>query len=59
VVQYVDSRGVFRNQETSVDASTWRWWRNAPGFSQRFTGEISSDGTTIRGQSQLSRDGVH
>ena len=56
---YFDSRGVFRIQETSVDASTWRWWRNSPGFSQRFTGEISSDGTTIRGQSQLCRDDVH
>ena len=58
VTHYFDSRGVFRVQETSVDESAWRWWRNAPGFSQRFTGEISSDGNTIRGRSELCQDDV-
>ena len=31
-------------------------WRNAPGFSQRFTGTFSDDGDTIDGLWKLSRD---
>ena len=33
-------------------------WRNAPGFSQRFTGTICDDGRTIIGKGQLSKDGA-
>ena len=36
----------------------WRYWREAPGFSQRFTGTISADGRTIDGLAELCRDGV-
>ena len=35
----------------------WHFQREAPGFSQRFTGLFSDGGDTIDGQSQLSRDG--
>ncbi len=55
-MHYFDSRGVFRDYETSVDAASWRWWRESPGFSQRFTGLWSEDGRTITGLSQLRRD---
>ena len=55
-MHYFDSRGVFRVYLASVDDAVWRYWRDAPGFSQRFTGTFSSDGDTIAGQSQLSRD---
>lgn len=58
-MHYFDSRGVFRVYDASVDDAAWRWWRDAPGFSQRFTGLISADGDTITGRSQLCRDGVH
>jgi len=58
-MHYFDSRGVFRIYEVSMDDSTWRWWRNAPGFSQRFAGLISADGNTINGSSQLCKDDVH
>jgi hypothetical protein len=58
-MHYFDSRGVFRIYEVSMDDSTWRWWRNAPGFSQRFVGRISADGDTISGSSQLCKDDVH
>jgi hypothetical protein len=58
-MHYFDSRGVFRIYEVSMDDSTWRWWRNAPGFSQRFTGLISADGNAINGSSQLRKGGVH
>jgi hypothetical protein len=58
-MHYFDSRGVFRIYDVSVDDAAWRWWRDAPGFSQRFTGLISADGDTIDGRSQLCQDDVH
>jgi hypothetical protein len=58
-MHYFDSRGVFRAYETSVDETSWRWRRDAPGFSQRFTGMLLDDGNTIDGRSQLCRDDVH
>ncbi len=58
-MHYYDSRGVYRVNETSIDASAWRWWREAPGFSQRFTGTFADGGDTIVGRSQLRRDDVH
>jgi hypothetical protein len=58
-MHYFDSRGVFRVYEASIDAETWRLWRNAPGFSQRFTGSFADDGDTIVGRWQLSRDDSH
>jgi hypothetical protein len=54
---YFDERGVSRNLEVTLHDNVWKWWRNAPGFSQRFTGTISKDGDTIVGKGQLSRDG--
>ena len=54
---YFDDRGVRRRYLTCVAGSTWKIWRDpgedwngpdGPGFNQRFTGEISPDGTTIR-----------
>jgi hypothetical protein len=56
-MHYYDSRGVFRVYETSIDASAWRWWREAPGFSQRFVGTFV-DGA-IDGRSQLCEDDVN
>ena len=43
----------------AVDLSdgTWRFWRDTPGFSQRFTGTFAEDGATITAQGELSRDG--
>jgi hypothetical protein len=55
-MHYFDSRGVFRVYEVSMDGGVWRFWRNAPGFSQRFTGTFADDGDTMVGRSQLSRD---
>jgi hypothetical protein len=54
---YFDERGVSRRYEVTLRDDTWRWWRNAPGFSQRFTGTILDDGRTIIGKGELSRDG--
>ena len=43
----------------SIDDAAWRWWRHTPSFSQRFTGQFSTDGDTIAGGSQLCEDDVH
>jgi hypothetical protein len=54
---YFDERGVSRKYEVALRDNTWRWWRNTPGFSQRFTGTFLDDGRTIVGRGELSKDG--
>ena len=54
---YFDERGVSRRYEVSLANNEWKWWRNAPDMSQRFTGTISPDGRTIVGRGELSRGG--
>ena len=56
---YFDERGVSRLYQTSLRDNTWKWWRNAPGFSQRFSGDVSEVGKTIESHGELSRDGEH
>ena len=58
-MHYFDSRGVFRVYQAHVDDGAWRLWRDASGFSQRFTGVFSDEGETIVGRWQLCRDDVH
>jgi hypothetical protein len=55
---YFDERGISRRYEVSLRDDVWKWWRNAPGFSQRFAGAIAADGRTIVGRGELSRDGT-
>jgi hypothetical protein len=55
-MHYFDSRGVFRLYQASVDEQTWKFWRDSPGFSQRFTGTFTEGGDTIVGISQLRKD---
>lgn len=57
-VQYYDVRGVTRRYRLDAEPGVWRYWRDAPGFSQRFTGTFSPDGATIDGVVELSRDGT-
>ena len=57
-LHYFDSRGVHRVYEMSLIDGVWRMSRDAPGFSQRFTGTSADDGDTISGLWQLSRDGT-
>ena len=52
-----DERGVSRKYEVTLRDNLWKWWRNAPGFSQRYTGTIVDGGNTIIGKGELSRDG--
>ena len=37
---------------------SWRIWRDAPGFNQRFTGTFDDAGTTITGAWEMSEDGT-
>lgn len=54
---YYDSRGVARVYQMRVEGDTWRVWRDAPGFAQRYEGTISADGRSIRGAWEMSEDG--
>jgi len=53
---YFDERAVSRRYEVAVDGAVVRWWRTAPGFSQRYELTMSADGDTLRGVSSLSKD---
>lgn len=54
---YFDERGVSRKIDVTLRDNTWKWWRDAPGFSQRFTARIIDDGRTIVSAGELCRDG--
>lgn len=54
---YFDERGVSRRYEASMQDGVFRWWRNAPGFSQRFTCTLAPDRRSMEAQGELSRDG--
>jgi hypothetical protein len=56
-MHYFDSRGVYRVYAVGLGEGTLRFSRDAPEFSQRFTGTFSDDGNTITGLSRLSQDG--
>jgi len=57
-VLYYDARKVSRVYEMSFSDDTWKIWRNSPGFSQRFEGEISDDGNLITAYWEKSSDGT-
>jgi hypothetical protein len=54
---YTDARGVFRIYHMRLTDEAWTMWRDAPGFNQRFTADITDGGDTIRGQWQTSEEG--
>ncbi len=58
-MHYFDSRGVLRVMKMSLSSGIWKVWRDAPGFSQRFTGAFGDDGKTIEVSGDLSKDGVN
>jgi hypothetical protein len=51
-MEYFDSRGVRRTYGISLDDGVLRFWRDAPGFDQRYSAAIAPD--TFRGRSQLA-----
>jgi hypothetical protein len=54
---YFDERGVSRQFEATLHDNVWKFWRNAPGFSQRFTGTFTDNGDTIISVTELNEDG--
>ncbi len=53
-----DERGVSRKYDVTLHDNIWKWWRDAPGFSQRYEGIIGDGGNTIITKGELSKDGV-
>lgn len=53
-----DERGVSRKYEVNLHDNLWKWWRNAPGFFQRYEGIIGDGGNTIIARGELSKDGL-
>lgn len=56
-VLYFDERKISRIYNFSIEGNVWKWWRNDPKFSQRFTVEISEDGNTMISKGEMCRDG--
>lgn len=57
-VLYHDDRGVSRVYRSTLRDGTWAVWREAPGFSQRFSGRISAAGDAIEAAWERSSDGI-
>jgi hypothetical protein len=55
-MHYFDPRGVHRVFAVDITPNAWRFWNDAPGFSQRLTLTLSDDDKAINGQAELSRD---
>ena len=53
VMEYFDSRGVRRTYGASLEDGVLRFWRDAPGFDQRFSATLASD--SFEGLWQLAR----
>jgi hypothetical protein len=53
VMEYFDSRGVRRTYGVSLDDGVLRYWRDRPGFDQRFTATLAPD--CFEGLAQLTR----
>ena len=56
-IRYIDDRKFSRVYEMSFENGTWEIWRNAPEFTQRFIGKISTDKKMIEGHWEKSTDG--
>jgi hypothetical protein len=55
---YYDERVVARIYSMSFDNTSWKLWREAPAFWQRFEGRVSADHKTIHASWSNSPDGL-
>jgi hypothetical protein len=39
----------------ALRSDRWKWWRDTPGFSQRFTAELVDEGKRMVGRGELNR----
>jgi hypothetical protein len=54
---YFDERKVSRKYDVSFQDNVIKWWRNAQGFSQRYSWIFADDGNSITGKGELCEDG--
>jgi hypothetical protein len=54
---YFDQRGVSRRYTVALRTDRWQWWRDMPGFSQRFTARLVDEGNRMVGHGELNRGG--
>ena len=54
----LDERGVSRKYEVTMHTDIWKWWRDAPGFSQHYEGIIEDGGNTKIARGELSEGGL-
>ncbi len=54
---YFDERKVSRKYEVSFNDNVLAWWRNAPGFSQRYSWTFMDNDNTIIGKGELNTTG--
>jgi hypothetical protein len=52
---YFDERGVSRRYLVALRSEQWRWWRDAPDFSQRFTATLADGGNRMIAEGELNR----
>lgn len=55
---YFDERKVSRKYEVSFQDNVLKWWRNDPGFSQRFTCKFTDNDNTIVGKGEMCKEGT-
>jgi len=48
-------RGMLHPADGTVRSDLWQWWRDTPGFSQRFTAKLVDGGRRMVGQGELNR----
>lgn len=54
---YFDERGVSRKQNFCLEDNGWKWWRDDPDFSQRFTVTLENNGNTVIGKGEMRKKG--
>jgi hypothetical protein len=52
---YFDERGVSRRYLVALQSDQWHWWRDTPGFAQRFTARLADGGRRMVGQGELNK----
>jgi hypothetical protein len=52
---YFDERGVSRRYIVAIRSGELHWWRDAPGFSQRFTAKVTDGGRRMVGSGEMNR----
>lgn len=52
---YFDERAMSRRYIVALRSDQWQWWRDTPGFAQRFTARLVDGGPRMVGDGELNR----